>query len=700
MAINGVPHPSVVAGDDLDVPDFMKPGHTTQPATRTIVGELVPPPAFSPEADDEDDIAPGGYEYLPDRTPVLRNTSSAAMVVASRTGRVMGLTAKHFAVGFGAACYLGWRYVRGHDFEEAIGGVGKKKDWKEREEIRTKRWKVIARWTGVVSAVNVAAWWALVKYAGMTALDWSWAIAPGVETLAAGVVLTMYGRYRLENKLAPQEIAAADDIDDGEEPFPLSWCKDGRQVEECVGRALAYEGIDTRRISVLAARTWGWEVDIDLKGSTPGKVAAVADQLDTHFDVAKGGTMIEPDPQRAAHIVLRLRTSDPFADMPRPTVHAPNSLDVSDPVNMFRGMDGSRPEIVLEGTRILAIAVSGAAKSTGVLRDLAEVVTACHNAIAIEMDPIKDGLREFEGVMAVPPIRGTKACEEWLGHLVAMAEARNIVRNRLNMGDTWTPTRQHPAIFPFVDEFIYLSKPAKELFIQLLRLGKQVGIYPIAAGQDATSDSMGDAIADSFTLRIMLAARHADIPLVFGQGAIAAGWRPDRLQPAQNKDIRNDAGRAYIMGAGLDRPILYGWNEISRDQIKRAVEERAEAGRPWFDYDTLAEAKLLHLADKYAPGAEPGETGLADRLLRADDARALKIAMMLGLFDKQRTSFLPTALLVDERIAADAAELQSLLAELVPGATSARQSWEGKPQVRGWTRATVEAAANALLAPS
>jgi hypothetical protein len=102
--------------------------------------------------------------------------------------------------------------------------------------------------------------------------------------------------------------------------------------------------------------------------------------------------------------------------------------------------------------------VSGSAKTTGVLRDLAEIVTACHNAIALDLDPVKDGLREFEGVMAVPADPRQQGLRGVARDLVKMAKGRNTVRNRLNMGDTWVATREHPAIFPFVDEFIYLSQ--------------------------------------------------------------------------------------------------------------------------------------------------------------------------------------------------------------------------------------------------
>jgi hypothetical protein len=561
--------------------------------TKVIPGQLHVPDDLADE-----DIAPGIVVPYEPRLPVLSKTGSAAMVAAAATGRACGLTARWFFTGARAATVLGWRYVRAHDLQEVIGGMSKGADWNKVDIVRKKRWRFLCAAAGITASLNLAGWWALVKFAGMTAADWSWKIPPTLTAAVAAAAVTIYGRYRINNPgLAPEQIIAEQDDPNSDEPFPLAVCQSHDQVEECVSRALAYEGIGTRSVRALGFRGKFWEIDVILKGSTPGKVNAAAEQLDAHFNIKQGGTLIDPDPAESAHIVLRLVTGNPFEDMAKPTVHAPNSLDITEAHNFGRCMDSSPLDLVLEGLRILVIGVSGAAKTTGVLRDLAEVITACHNAIALDLDPVKDGLREFDGVMATPPIRGNKACEEWLGYLVKMAQSRNIVRNRLDMGDTWIPTREHPAIFPFVDEFIYLSPKAKELFIELLRLAKQSGIYPVAAGQDATSDAMGDAIADSFTLRVMLASRWDDIRIVFGQGAAAKGFRPDRLVPAQNKDIKNDAGQSYIKGPGLDRPLLYGWNEHSRDGIKRAVADRVAAGRPTFDRDTLAAAGLLHLAD-------------------------------------------------------------------------------------------------------
>lgn len=652
-------HPEFPADWDLD---------------KVIPGELHVPDDLSGE-----DIAPGIVAPYEPRPAVLSKTGSATMVAAAATGRACGLTARWFWEGARAVGFLGWRYVRAHDLQEVLGGMSKGADWNKVDIVRKKRWKFLGWAAGITAGLNLAGWWALVKYAGMTAADWSWKIPPALTAAAAVAAVTLYGRYRANSPgIAPEMLVADHDNPESDEPFPLALATSPSMVEDCVSRALAWEGIGNRQIRALGFRGKFWEIDVILKGSTPGKVNAVCDQLDAHFNIKQGGTLIDPDPAESAHIVLRLVTGNPFDDMPKPTVHAPNSLDISDPHHFGRCMDGSDLTLVLEGQRILVIGVSGSAKSTGVLRDLAEVITACHNAIAIEMDPVKDGLREFDGVMAVPPIRGTKACEQWLEYLVKMAGGRNVIRNRLGMGDTWVATKDRPAIFALVDEFIFLSQHAKELFIELLRMGKQSGIYVVAAGQDATSDAMGDAIADTFTTRIMLAARWDDIRLVLGQGAAAKGFRPDRLVPALNRDIKNDAGQSYIKGPGLDRPLLYGWNEHSNHGIKQAVTDRKAAGRPWFDRDTLATAGLLHLADGGSGGRAVG-----DRQIAAD---AVAVMAEAGV-DRMKTETLAERLAAhapDAYADLTAADLRARLKEAGAGSPVQLGECEGERNPRGY----------------
>jgi S-DNA-T family DNA segregation ATPase FtsK/SpoIIIE len=681
--------------------------------TRVIKGEIVNEPA-APAVDD-DDIAPGIVETYEPTTPVLYRAGSAAMVVASVTGRAAGLSARGawvfggwFGHGLKAGTYLAYRYVRAHDLQETLGGMSKSADWNKVQIVRKSRWRFLGIAAGVTAALNLAGWWALVAGAGMTALDYSWALPPTATGLIAATAIALYGRYRLTTpQLAPGQIVAEQDDPNSDEPFPLSYCVGGEQVIECVSRALAHEGIGTRSIDVLGHREWGWEIDVVLKGSTPGKVNAAADALDALFDIKRGGTLIEPDLDASAHLVLRLVTADPFANMPRPAVHGPNSLSVRDVAVRGRSMDGAPLELRLRGMSMLIIGKSGSAKTKGALRCIAETITACRDAIAIEMDPVKGGLREFEGVMAAPPIRGGKDCTEWLSRLVRIASARNEVKHQRGMGDLWEPSAEYPAIYVIVDEFIYLPKEAKALAIELLRIGRETGVFLIFAAQEGTEDSLGDAIADSVTYRVMLASRAEDIRLVLGTGAAAAGYRPDRLQPAVDDDRVYDAGKAFIRGPGYDRPILWKWDRIGRDQIMQAVADRKEAGRPWFDQDSLAAADLLHVITR---SSTAGKATLADRLdaLAAqggiDDARL--VAVLLREYDTSDHHFLPTSEVLLPALHdagaedMDANKLSQLLRSHAPNATAGKEKWDDRPQVRGWHRSTVERAAAGLIDPS
>lgn len=658
-----------------------------------------------------DDIAPGIIVTMPARTPVVRQAGSAAMVVASVTGRAVGLTARGswiaggwFWAGLRAGAYLGYRYVRAHDLQEVLGGVTKGADWNKVQIVRRARWRFLRVAAGVTAGLNLAGWIALVAGAGMTALDYSWAIPPTITGAIAAAVTALYGRYRLNTPgIAPGQVVAEQDAMDSDEPFPLSYCVGGEQVIECVSRALAHEGIGTRSINVLGHRDWGWEIDVVLQGSAPGKVNAAADNLDSLFDIKRGGTLIEPDLDSAAHLVLRLVTADPFAHMPRPAVHGPNSLSVRDVAVRGRSMDGAPLELRLRGMSMLIIGKSGSAKTKGALRCIAEVITACRDAIAIEMDPVKGGLREYEGVMAAPPIRGGKDCTEWLSRLVKIASARNDVKHNLNMGDLWEPSAKYPVIFAIVDEFIYLPKEAKALAIELLRIGRETGVHLIFAAQESTEDSLGDAIADSVTYRVMLASRAEDIRLTLGTGAAAAGYRPDRLQPAVDDERVYDAGKCFIRGPGYDRPILWKWDRLSRDQVMHAVQDRQAAGRPWFDADSLAAADLLHVIRR---DGVTDDSSLADRLSRVDHRDAPVVAQLLRTFEDRDAVFLPTNEVLIPALAGlagselDSARLARILQSHAPTVKAGRDKWGDSPQVRGWSRAAVEQAAAGLIDPS
>lgn len=453
----------------------MSTDYATETANPHGFDKLIPGQLLHPvepvTVDGDDDIAPGVLEPFPDRRPVIRHASSAAsaaMVVATVTGRAVGLSVRGGLVfgawlgaGFQAGLYLGWRYVRARDLQDVLGGMTKSADWNKVQQVRRSRWRFLGISAGITAALNLAGWIALVAGAGMTALDYSWAIPPSATGLLAVTTTALYGRYRLNAPgIEARQVIADQDAMDSDEPFPLSYCVGGEQVIECVSRALAAHGIGTRAITVVGARNWGWELDATLQGSTPGKVMAVADDLESALGLPDGGFMMEPDTTDKSRITVRLVQSNPFADMPAPAVHAPRSLSVHDVVVMGRTMDGSPFELTLDGFCALIIGAMGAGKTLGALRAINEALTACRDATVWDLDPIKGGLSEFGDLMS-RRARTPEECEEALEEALSYVSARRHLMDSLKMGDRWHATATHPNLYINVDEFIQLSPAAR-----------------------------------------------------------------------------------------------------------------------------------------------------------------------------------------------------------------------------------------------
>jgi len=683
----------------LDMNPELPPGWDL---TKVIPGELEVPDDLSGELDD--DIAPGVLLPYEPAYPVLRKTGSAAMVVAKTTGRAVGLSVRGswtagrwFAVGLGAVSFLGWRYLRSHDYQEAIGGITSSTDWRRNTEIRHRRWKFLGWGAGALASLNFAGWWALVAEAGMAASD-SWWITPGVLALSVAAAVSWYGRKRLNSPgIAPEQIMADQDNPESDEPFPLAWVKDGSGAADCLGRALYAEGADYREVKTLARHDWGWELEVVLKGSTPGKVQAAADQLESHLGLPDGGFMIEPDPRDKSRVVVRLVQSNPFADMLPPAVHAPRSLSVHDTIAMGRAMDGSVFELTLDGFCALIVGAMGAGKTLGALRTINEALTACRDAVVWDLDPIKGGLAEFGDLMA-RRARTPEECEEALAEALSYVSARRYLMPTLGMGDRWHASEKHPNLYINIDEFIQLGAKGKADAITILRTGRQYGIYLIMAGQEATADALGDAIAIIIAYRILMACRFEDIKIAFGPGAGAQGWRADRMKPAVGP-VANDAGQAMIMGGLFNRAIRYQFNGYTRDQITGAVPDRVKAGANRMDSDTVLKAG--------ATLTTAGQRGnLADRLDAVAHTDAPLIAALLRAFHAKSREFLPTSEVLLPALAnagvdgVDATALALRLRKHAPGVKADRTDCPEGKYLRGWKRSEVERAAAGLLDPA
>lgn len=417
--------------------------------------------------------------------------------------------------------------------------------------------------------------------------------AGGVWTsLLLGIATIAYGAWRGQ----PAAIAAEDDpgrieiLAEEGEPFPIADATNRTEAAECVRRALVSEGIAVAEVEAGRRYDWGWEINVRLKKGTPADLIAKAGDLETPLDLPVDGLLCQPLRTSRARATLRLVEGDPFVKMPPLPDRAPNSLRLRDRALLALRMDGQPTELSFLGLNFIVIASSGGGKSV-TMRSIGDVLTACDDTVVIDIDPGGNGLEPLADAVGLRVVGADQmhVIEAVLEKLLKVAKARATLLGKLGMDDNWIPSREYPAIVTLIDEYPQLSQQAKALVVAILRVGRKARVHIGLAAQEATKDSIGAAIADSIALKIVGPSRHQDIVQVFGAGAGANGWRPDRLHPAQGLDPA-DAGKAYIMGGGSADPLIHKFIAMTRDQGKERAAARAAAGRPWIDDISLQAA--------------------------------------------------------------------------------------------------------------
>jgi S-DNA-T family DNA segregation ATPase FtsK/SpoIIIE len=389
------------------------------------------------------------------------------------------------------------------------------------------------------------------------------------------------------------EIAAQDG-----EPFPIADARTRTEAAECVRRALASEGIQVKEVEANRRYEWGWEVTVRLAKGKPADIVTKAPDLETPLDLPENGLLPQPVRASRGQVVLRLVQSDPFANMPGAPERKPNSYRMRDKQILAYRMDGKAFETSLLGMHAIVVASSGGGKSV-ILRAMADALTACSDVLVGDLDPGGNGLAPLAEALGVRAIGDDNMgqIEAILDQALRIAKARPALFAQLGMKENWEPTPERPAIVLFIDEYPQLSDRAKELAVKILQVGRKSRVQLVLAAQEATKDAIGKAIADSIALRIVGPCRHQDVVQVFGAGAVGEGWRPDRLDPAEGNaegDDLRDASQTYIRGGGSREPLKYKWLFLDGKDGRRRGRERAAAGRPEVDAESLAAAGLDH----------------------------------------------------------------------------------------------------------
>jgi S-DNA-T family DNA segregation ATPase FtsK/SpoIIIE len=422
------------------------------------------------------------------------------------------------------------------------------------------------------------------------------------------------------------------------DPFPIADARNRTEAAECVRRALASEGIQVKEVEANRRFEWGWEVTVRLAKGKPADIVTKAADLETPLDLPENGLLPQPVRESRGRVVLRLVQSDPFAKMPGAPDRKPNSRRMHEKQILAYRMDGRPLEASLLGIHGIVVASSGGGKSV-MLRTMADALTACSDVLVGDLDPGGNGLDPLSEALGVRAIGDDNMgqIEAILDQALRIAKARPALFAKLGMKENWEPSPDRPAIVLFIDEYPQLSDRAKELAVKILQTGRKSRVQLILAAQEATKDAIGKAIADSIALKVVGPSRHQDVVQVFGAGAVGDGWRPDRLDPAEGNavgDDLRDASQAYIRGVGSREPLKHKFLFLEDKEGRRRARERAAAGRPTVDAESLAAAGLDHF----------GATE-ADRL-RAD---LPKIVMMVrGAFTAaDEPDFLATSQILD-----------------------------------------------------
>jgi S-DNA-T family DNA segregation ATPase FtsK/SpoIIIE len=465
-----------------------------------------------------------------------------------------------------------------------------------RGQVRARRHLAAAGWLLGLLAVWVGMWWASVQVAllltamvAAVAVALAWAQGRRPTTRRPPVPKLLFvppvapAHTELEAPPAP-------------EPFPIREAgRDPRRAREAVALALAKEKAQVADVAVPTEADWGWTVPVVLSGGTLGDLVRVLPRMATTLRVGPNRLLAQrASSEDSAAITLRVLLSDPFGKPPPAPLRAPLSCSIKDPVSLGISIDGETTPVVLAGQHVLIVSDTGGGKST-MVRTMADYVTACTDAVAVDIDPTGRGLGPL-GPCAARRALNAKDAETLLEQLLTMAEERIAALGPTE--DNWTVTPGSPAVVAFVDEWPRLSKRGKVLALALLRIGRKARVTLVVCTQDATSDVLGDAVADTFGVRIMLPCRAADVPLVVGQAdAISRGWLPHLLIPSPGEWEPADAGQFYCISPRHRDPVLRYASPISAVAAAARAAERVAAGLPTLNGPVRAEvpaiAKLL-----------------------------------------------------------------------------------------------------------
>lgn len=476
------------------------------------------------------------------------------------------------------------------------------------------------------------------------------------------------------------------------EVMPSSAFREGapsRMVVADVHAVLVEQGYDPERTAVVEPKVGKYGMAMTIH--TPQEIREdLVEAIERGLQTYRGAASIIGDPDNAALHELRLCWEDPLKFSVTPCRYAPNSLSIGVPAVMGYGIGNMPLELSFMRVNIIIVGGPGSGKSS-TLWTAIDYLSACYDVELLGID-LSGGpaLHAWGDVFAKRATNRDEAkalleeeiarCIERTKLLAARSEPKPGMA--APESENWTPEDAAAGRGLFriivIDELPLLAndKELVALYAEHQRIGRKAGMTSVAATQDLSGDTLGATSLRKYPSTIILhACSREDVTTALGKGAVALGWAPHRLTPAEG-ETPNDAGKAFVKSGRYNKPVPWRMARIELGEIHSRALERIEAGRP---VDTVGEPVveatvvppvLAVVASVFRAAGEPEFMPTADLLAALSD---------LGATDEKGAAF-------DENRLAEA---------LRPNVEPGRKRVSGKP-TRGYFWADIREGIDAL----
>ncbi|MDJ0346366.1 DNA translocase FtsK [Streptomyces sp. H10-C2] len=443
----------------------------------------------------------------------------------------------------------------------------------------------------------------------------------GVWGLLGALVLNLgaaswFGR---DVELTEEQLARLEQVEAGI-PQKFESGMTPRMFEAMIREALT----DDLKANISALRVdpypWGFEVHVWLSRMTPKAIADGLDLLEGCLPgVRTSSILLQQSAESRNYCVLRIPGKEQWQAVPPLPYRAPRSIKTSQIHTAQIGADMSGRPLALPAlrTNINVVGKSRSGKSN-LLAAFLDVLTATEDQIVIGID-VGGGGSGFSGLRHAMHVVATNIedAHRVMSWALEIGLGRTQLLGKLGMGKNWVTSAKRPGIKIVVDEFPALVKHSRKgrvieeggkpvqwdvdgLLAEAAITTAKSDVTIVIAGQGVTKEKVGaNTWVVELPVQVMAACDKDDIGQIVGGGAMAEGWRPDRLVPAMG-DVPNDASVAYVLaGADYCEPIPYRGCYADDDELERRGLERAAAGLVDIDTESAA-CSSIKLADLMA----------------------------------------------------------------------------------------------------